>query len=969
MGNKVYGHYQRKQSKQDVHIGPDRAYAQKQALWELTKAKRKISGQGRSRTSTSCLANPFQTTGLPIADLPVQGHQETSHRPLFASRSSIGATPVAVCTMLLLANVAQAALPTQPESQVATGNRTLLEGALHQFAAMPDQCAAGPWNLEHKNPGVATPKNPTVAKPAFAATPIKEMTRDLRNELGRARQTFCRATSQEDREQAANKALEIIPLYHQVNPKETLDYLEEFIYQYVERSEWPDIYSREKFDDGLLRCLAFAQKLKPELFKEYSEKILSKNLDGFMLVALAYPDTMRELEGSTLSLSNIIEKAFEQALLKDGKVAAFRGFLYRGEALHAHYQNRIASMLSPYIKMHPYSSDIYEIIGLVKSQLPKLRIAAFQALTEVATEASPVPASELPWWIIESSLKELFSHGLSGIIGNQTALDAYIYFYQACIKNNSIKGLQFLWTHLAKSKDLQERIFLHATIQEFFNLPATENDPEASFEIILNDALAFAVQTQSIPQSQIRKFLMNAKDFSEQISPAFLEEYKSICLVQEETPLQERVQFLDDLLIMHGQKGKSYGDVSLKIDSLPDSLFKDYAKTVLATLRPTQTYYEYFGNRKKLRMFHDANDALDDEPTIIFRSMPKYYNAFWTSLEKTLPRFAVNKDFEHAHLDVDLVFGYVADDKHYRFYACDSNNGYAVWAVDLKLQNPHPYIVTEDAVYCVTDAHEIVTFDKFNGNYINTITPPFKSGLQAIHITADKRLFALYEGKLSITNLADKSCSTYQLPPEIDYENYHFVDDKIIFEVQDEGKSAMLIYDKHGVQQRFALEPLSEFYSNTRIIQGNQHMLWYTTDGKKNVTFLDSATGKKLLEYDLSGRLVCARLSNKRDQLFLLTERELIALDVSATQTELPRILWQTSIVKADKFWSDSGATHMVVADDDSSIYAIDDAHHSVFHFDSQTGAMNYLYTEHLGRTYHLLGTHNSKLYIKPISF
>ena len=189
----------------------------------------------------------------------------------------------------------------------------------------------------------------------------------------------------------------------------------------------------------------------------------------------------------------------------------------------------------------------------------------------------------------------------------------------------------------------------------------------------------------------------------------------------------------------------------------------------------------------------------------------------------------------------------------------------------------------------------------------------------------------------------------------------------------------MLIYNKHGLQQQpFALESTDHHFRGFRTIQGNQHMLWYSTDKKGSIIFLNSATGKKIWEYNLSGHLGRALLSNKRDKLFLLTERELVALDVSATQTELPRVLWQTSIANIDKFRS--FREHMVVADDDSAIYAIDDANYSVFHFDCQTGAMRYLYTEHQGKTIQifgtyiytehistvrLLGTHNSTLYIE----
>ncbi len=412
MGNKTYGHYQRKQSKQDVYVGPDRASRQKQTLWELAKTKRAMSRQGHFHSSTSCLANPYQTAGLPTVAVPyVPGHQEASNRPLFASRSAIGAMPVAVCTMLLLANVAQAALPTQPESQVATGNRTALDGALQQFAAMADAY----HNFEQENPyrtsligasdpikaeahGVAQAKmlgavkgeaqafahelesaEAMAAKPGSSARTVNEMNDDLWDAL-----ITLDSSDLEKRAQAANKALEIIPHYHQVNPEEALNFLTQFIEKYHGRLWQIPFSATAPDDDMLLRFLHCAQQFNPGLFEEYSKKMLEQDLQATMLVALTHPDAMRNFEGSTLSLDKIIEKAFEQALMKDGEIESFKQFLQAGESLHAKYQDRIAAMLLPFLKIHPENAD--EIVDLIKS--PIVRTAAFQAITKYSSAST-----------------------------------------------------------------------------------------------------------------------------------------------------------------------------------------------------------------------------------------------------------------------------------------------------------------------------------------------------------------------------------------------------------------------------------------------------------------------------------------------------------------------------------------------------------------------------------------------------
>ena len=111
------GRYQRKQSKPYVYSGQDQSYRQKQGLWEVTKAKR-MSQQNSVQMSTShvsgCLSKPLM---LPMADLPAtQYNQARFSRNSFTSRDGI--MPIILGTMALLANVAYAAEPIQPNSSV-----------------------------------------------------------------------------------------------------------------------------------------------------------------------------------------------------------------------------------------------------------------------------------------------------------------------------------------------------------------------------------------------------------------------------------------------------------------------------------------------------------------------------------------------------------------------------------------------------------------------------------------------------------------------------------------------------------------------------------------------------------------------------------------------------------------------------------------------------------------------------------
>ena len=177
-----------------------------------------------------------------------------------------------------------------------------------------------------------------------------------------------------------------------------------------------------------------------------------------------------------------------------------------------------------------------------------------------------------------------------------------------------------------------------------------------------------------------------------------------------------------------------------------------------------------------------------------------------------------------------------------------------------------------------------------------------------------------------------------------------------------------LVFDKNGREQTFELEPSDLAYNRWQVIQGNHHMLWYSTDKDEKIIFLDFASGKKLWEYKLPSTLQAAQLSKKGDKLFLLTNSMLIALDMRETPAKPPCILWQTSICQSP-FHTE--ITDIVLSDDDSTLYGIDEhLNEALLHFDSQTGAKHCLYhialEQIVSPSHKMLGTHNGKLYIQP---
>ena len=134
-------------------------------------------------------------------------------------------------------------------------------------------------------------------------------------------------------------------------------------------------------DDMPLRFLMCAQQLSPASFEKHCTAILSDHLAGIMVIALAHQNTMRAFEGSILAISNLIDKAFEQALNRKVTPEAFKRFLSAGTALHATYQDRIIAILPQYLKLWPL--DNREIIALLKSPIKLLRNSRFSSIDRV----------------------------------------------------------------------------------------------------------------------------------------------------------------------------------------------------------------------------------------------------------------------------------------------------------------------------------------------------------------------------------------------------------------------------------------------------------------------------------------------------------------------------------------------------------------------------------------------------------
>jgi hypothetical protein len=580
--------------------------------------------------------------------------------------------------------------------------------------------------------------------------------------------------SAEDNSQLITALEKNMPLLCQVDQQSAVRLLDSMLDSAIE----------DGFTKGqtIICLLQYAQKTSPILFQRHCDAILARSthVEAMLETVLSRPEVREGFENTPLSLNNLIEKSCSLGL--DRKEEAFLFFLRKGQQeLHKKFEDKITSVIQAYLGADHWSIPD-EFIELVKSPIESLRVKVFQMLVEYYTVRPMTHGVE--------QLEALLRLDLNGLIGDHTAVAAYSYVYQACRHNNAILCLQVLWKQLAQTTIEQEKMFLHRMMTEFFNVRTLEINSEISFDQLLENILIKAVKETTVPFSTIRTFLMHANQSGlvKHLSSALLKEFKTKCVLTEETPVEERCQFLNDLLCACAARQESYGVIEAEIETLSEGIFKEYAQVVLTIFSTRQTYFEYFGNRKKLESIIKLNQGLTLPWTVEHRCLD-YYNAFkkYYNQKEQQPGRVVYKPIEDdlvsAKLCGDFIFGYIREKEtsdKYRLYACNSSDGYAVWASPMVVKGPFlPYVVGNDYVYCVAETKdEVVILNKIDGAFIGTINIPDKKPIKDIYVSSNGMLFILYKDCLCIVDVRNSTLvRSWPLSEDVNTNNYIFIDD------------------------------------------------------------------------------------------------------------------------------------------------------------------------------------------------
>lgn len=790
----------------------------------------------------------------------------------------------------------------------------------------------------------------------------------------------------EKKESENARILKILPAYHRVNPDGAMHALKYFSkkYRHISSSD-SRIDNRPSFKI-LLEYLTCARQLHPETFEKLSQKIISENLANFLSHALENPEMIATFESSPLALHNLINKTFENADrdIKSSK-EAFEAFIKKGtQQLHELYQEHITRLIPLFLQAYPYAPDC--IIHLVASPIATLRRTAFDALTK---HFSSPEVYQNTVEFHSYNLTLLLKTNLNRIIDGQDEIDAYHSLYKTFKENTCIASIQVLWKYLSNFSDEKTIAFLAQTMADFFELDEQLlKDHRRSFKIMLNHALESAAQRGTLPP--LRAFLIyaNKTGLVEKINPQFLEHHKSMCIFQEDSPLEERCQFLNDLISIHLIRNEDLNSIHGHIESLPDSRFKEYGKTLLATLKPKQTFYDYFSNRRKLHEFHTENPAFDSEPAIIAALPIRYFNGFglngYGNLQETTKNkkwISISNTLRNPKLDNGILLGYVATNianRYYteheentkRLYACNANDGYAVWAAPVACKDFHPFVVTGDAVYCPTDDHHILILDKQNGFIKEKISLPIQKEIENMVMMPENTLALLQGNEICFITLETEkdgfSSTSYTLPKEVIFRKFVPCGNRLIFPMHHKETNSypLLALDKNGTSQIIETNVKDLLFANPAVA-GTDDTLFYVRsiikEAGDTLVAHDMRTGKTLWEYPLESKLSCApKLSKSGDLLFLLTEKQLSTIPIKQPSSEIKQAVWSISNESTERS-GDKIMDQLLVADDGETLYALNYDLHKIT---IQTGS-----SQCLGKVSknnpHLIGVENNKIYIR----
>ncbi len=420
--------------------------------------------------------------------------------------------------------------------------------------------------------------------------------------------------------------------------------------------------------------------------------------------------------------------------------------------------------------------------------------------------------------------------------------------------------------------------------------------------------------------------------------------------------------------------------------SIEPSVLSTYGDLAFRLKKADISIHEYYALKRQLI------DLKEKHPELLMINDFNYlYNARYRTFgpRETSPNtFVLDDKLLNPFVDVDgTIYGYKKNQSgmsndYARLYCCDGESGYALWSVDIKLDDkkiPPTYTISNDYLYILTGDDEFYKINKKSGGMITQIKSSAPKPVEYFDITSNGTMMVVQRDNteenneletaiLSGTNLETLNCL---FKTEIPYYAY-FPDLKVMgnyFSVPEFKDSKIAFYNTQGKKSTIAynLTVEEDDFQPSWTIEAD-HIFFdqkQQDDAYKLISY-DLATNQQNWSFPLKSSLKLNPIvSLRKDALFLINDEKLMALSLS---TQNPgQIIWENAQVKSD-IWSGEGNVDCLqISGDGKYIYGLDKHRGTFIRIDVLTGANESLDKIDVGRSNKLVGTAPSgKIYVMP---
>lgn len=787
-----------------------------------------------------------------------------------------------------------------------------------------------------------------------------------------------------------------------------------------------------------LCMLATLRSINTLCFEKYAREIISTDkIVAALEILLIHSEVAVLFEGSCMSLEALIETVLKSAQEEKPKIDAFTKLIARGAAYHKKYESEIIRTLPIFYKN---KSECNNAKPLFKSPLTALREAAFQLyLNNITTSASRDTFWE------HNLVDRLLEEDLVTLTAGDLSVNCEERLYQDALQKNNDYAIQKLFCKVAADKNPQSRAWQARILREYVEASDENSETTDDLKPVVTSALERGARGTSsvLTLARIRQIVetASATGFLQYIDAQFLKEFTKIAALSDITPLAQRAQFFNDL-VMQQLNGKG-----LTADALEDELaslralllvinhspFTKWANTVLDALSLKQNYLGHFRARRELIDLHKEFSDLPACPDVITRIHPRLYHALRERYqpEQPLVHETVDSSFkELLFAPGNLMFGYVPNDtghyrgneNYYRLYACDKTTGLPLWASPVQVKETYPFgfcgtfkefskrgwlengdpsgyflllpreillhvyeILTVEELWALTNVDEqkdeagetifvstFVVYDAKNGvikcDYVIRTKEKIKD---VIYCKPFGRYIITDEGLHVWRDHSQNLTVSINLLKDVNTNFVECIGQRLLFpSCGNEEQAEIAVYNLNGEHYRIPTGA-SHFFKPT--LFGSQNLLFMAPYSEKRdfqrLACFKAENGQPLWEYQLPSNVKKAILSADESILYILTEKQLIALSTAVEINGMNRLLWETSIVAPESIIRDQ-ITDIQLSEDERTLYGLHDYNKGhLYRFDTKSGEKTYLYAVNEARGHKFVGFHNNKPYLCSYSF